>query len=109
MGLVIVINFLSSYTDLRIQETFPITKRMCWALVGTRQRMLRDNGFAVSVDSSVAIRTASASRSGGQDRRDLEQFVTSQCLFFVCTSHYAFSANSSIGCYFALCAQPQMS
>lgn len=108
MGLVIVINFLS-YADLRIQETFPTTKRMCWALAGTLRRTLRDNVFAVSADLSVAIKMANVSRNGGQDQKDLGRFVTSQCLFFACMNHYAFSANRSTGRYFALCARPQMS
>ena len=71
--------------------------------------MLRDNGFAVSVDLSVVIKMANVSRNGGQDQKDLGRFVTSQCLFFVCADHYAFSANCSTGCYFALCTKPQMS
>jgi len=39
--------------------------------------MLRDNEFAASVDSSVAIKMGNASRNGDQDRKDLELFVTS--------------------------------
>ena len=82
MGVVIVINFLF-YADLIIQETFLTTKPMCWDLVGIRQQILRDNGFADSVGLSVVIRMENASRNGGQDLRDLGRFVTSQCLFFL--------------------------
>ena len=103
MGLVIVINFLSSYTDLRIQETFPTTKHIFWALVGIRRRTLRDNGFVVSVGSLVAIKMANASRNGDQDRKDLERFVTSQCIFFGYADYYAFSVNCLTHYYYALC------
>ena len=101
MGLVIVINFLSSYADLKIQETFPTTKHMCWVLVGIRRRTLRGNGFAVSVGSSVAIKMVNASKNGDQDRRDLGQFVTSQCSSFLgYANHYVFSANCSTACHY---------
>jgi len=92
VGLVIVINFLS-YTDLRIQETFLTIKPMYWALVGIHRRTLRDSEFAVSADSSVAIKMVNASRNGDQDRKDLGRSVTSQYLFLGCPDHYAFSAN----------------
>ena len=91
MGLAIVINFLSSYADMTIQETFLTTRPMYWVLVDTPRRMLRGNGSVVSVDSSAAIKMGNASRNGVRDRRALERFVTSQCLFPAWSDHYAFS------------------
>jgi len=57
--------------------------------------MLRDDEFAASVDSSVAIKMGNASRNGDQDRKDLQLFVISQCSFLGCVYYCVFSADCS--------------
>ena len=65
--------------------------------------MLKGNGFAASVGSSVAIKMENASKNGDQGRKDLGRFATSQCSSLGYTDCYVFSANCSTVCYYAPC------
>jgi hypothetical protein len=61
----------------------------------------RDNGFAVSVSSLIALGMVNVLRNRGHD---LERCVTSQCSFSIAwPEHYTFSANCITDCYYTLC------